>query len=727
MIESITSEIAKDKEKYIKKICDSTNLKDGLHIKVNIDNDFNEDKVQYYLTDDKNSKMDIQEEEKLKDYFKSRQLLSGLMNDDANKALDTPRKKSLGTAYISLAFNNECSPYNENTENKKKFQSSEEMISHFQDIVYKKLENIGDEIEKTFKIDILQRTLEKEKQKIIREEEKLKNLDIKLKDGEEKLNILIEKDSPNTKIIKQKENIKKLLEKYDTQKEKFEMIKTNLDNLKNEELAYCDIKNIINDAREEERKKKVCLCSKYIEENLNKILLFAKEKIGNKKFLIKIYFYSESNKLDDSLDEYNKEYNFYLMNYIFNSGTTQVINGEIKGAISYGYNNNGSKPFLITKTCGLTSVKMHSLEEAINVKLANELLKLLSDSNSAQSFILNTVNEDDITMGSGYREKKIYDTSAGNEILKLHFKDKYIEDYDIRSIYNSNVITMFKKKILCKNLLRKDKQFKLIKDTDKKNNLEYSVPFLLSKLIFVKVESLNKYSKYEISAPFFREKGAINYENNASIIFEKYKYKIHDFLNDVDVNENDKNYILDKFADECIEAYVNNLYMSDNFIFNLETLLNIKLNLLMEFRKENYILKALEDIEFKNEELLNNKDNFKIENDEEFYFYLGQAANFIESQSKAKASSNLDVVKYYTEKINPKALKDYLLDRFEAYSFRISNANLIFKKVFGEILSYEPKEKINKKKIEFYIGVCHDNVFFNKKKNEGEGALEDGK
>ena len=28
-----------------------------------------------------------------------------------------------------------------------------------------------------------------------------------------------------------------------------------------------------------------------IEENLNKILLFAKEKIGNKKFLIKIYFY----------------------------------------------------------------------------------------------------------------------------------------------------------------------------------------------------------------------------------------------------------------------------------------------------------------------------------------------------------------------------------------------------------------------------------------------------
>ena len=69
---------------------------------------------------------------------------------------------------------------------------------------------------------------------------------------------------------------KKLLEKYDTQKEKFEMIKTNLDNLKNEELAYCDIKNIINDAREEERKKKVCLCSKYIEENLNKILLFAK-------------------------------------------------------------------------------------------------------------------------------------------------------------------------------------------------------------------------------------------------------------------------------------------------------------------------------------------------------------------------------------------------------------------------------------------------------------------
>ena len=252
MIESITSEIAKDKEKYIKKICDSTNLKDGLHIKVNIDNDFNEDKVQYYLTDDKNSKMDIQEEEKLKDYFKSRQLLSGLMNDDANKALDTPRKKSLGTVYISLAFNNECSPYNENTENKKKFQSSEEMISHFQDIVYKKLENIGDEIEKTFKIDILQRTLEKEKQKIIREEEKLKNLDIKLKDGEEKLNILIEKDSPNTKIIKQKENIKKLLEKYDTQKEKFEMIKTNLDNLKNEELAYCDIKNIINDAREEE-------------------------------------------------------------------------------------------------------------------------------------------------------------------------------------------------------------------------------------------------------------------------------------------------------------------------------------------------------------------------------------------------------------------------------------------------------------------------------------------
>lgn len=167
--------------------------------------------------------------------------------------------------------------------------------------------------------------------------------------------------------------------------------------------------------------------------------------------------------------------------------------------------------------------------------------------------------------------------------------------------------------------------------------------------------------------------------------------------------------------------------MSDNFIFNLETLLNIKLNLLMEFRKENYILKALEDIEIKNEELLNNKDNFKIENDEEFYFYLGQAANFIESQSKAKASSNLDVVKYYTEKINPKALKDYLLDRFETYSFRISNANLIFKKVFGEILSYEPKEKINKKKIEFYIGVCHDNVFFNKKKNEGEGALEDGK
>lgn len=731
MIESITSEIAKDKDKYIRKICDNVNLKEGLHIKINIDDDFNEDTVKFYFAGNKNDSsntIDIEQMDELKEYFKYRQLLSGLMNDDANKALDTPKKKSLGTVYLSPAFSNECSPYNENTKGDKKFKSSEEMIYHFQNIVYKKLENIGDEIEKTFKIDVLQRTLEKENKKLLKEEEKLRNLETKLKENKEKLSLLKEKDLTNIKTIKQQENVKKQLDKYIIQEEKFKAIKNTIENLSDEELAYTDIKNIINDARQEERKKQVCLCSEYLENNLNKILMFAKDKLGNKKLLIKIYFYSELKKIDDSLNEYNKEYNFYLINYIFNSGTIEIINEELKGAISYGYNNSGNKPFLVTKTCGLNSVKMHSLEEAMNAKLTNELLKLLSDSNSAKSFVLNTINETDITMGKGYSEKKNYDTSSGNEILKLHFKEKYIEDYDIRGIYKSNIITMFNEKIICKNILRKNKLFRLNKDDNKKDNLEYSIAFLISKLIFIKVDSLSKYNKYEMSAPFFREKGALNYENNASIVFEKYKYKIHDFLNDVAVNENDKKYILNKFTDECIEIYVNNLYMSDNSILNLGTLLNIKLNLLINLEKENYILKALENIKIKNEKLVGNISNFTIENDEEFYFYLGQAAYFIEYQSNAKSNSNLDVVKYYTEKINPKALKDYLLDRFKTYSFKISKKDLIFKKIFGEILLYEPKEKINKRNIEFYIGVCHDNIFLSNKKEDinEEEVIKDG-
>ena len=101
---------------------------------------------------------------------------------------------------------------------------------------------------------------------------------------------------------------------------------------------------------------------------------------------------------------------------------------------------------------------------------------------------------------------------------------------------------------------------------------------------------------------------------------------------------------------------------------------------------------------------------FIIDNDFQYYFFIGQLAYFIEYESKVDIETCLESVEKYEDKNINKILKEYMINRFSIYFYEFNKNYDIFRKIFSAILIYEPKVLIKEMLDWFYLGVYYQNI-----------------
>ncbi len=79
---------------------------------------------------------------------------------------------------------------------------------------------------------------------------------------------------------------------------------------------------------------------------------------------------------------------------------------------------------------------------------------------------------------------------------------------------------------------------------------------------------------------------------------------------------------------------------------------------------------------------------FIIDNDFQYYFFIGQLAYFIEYESKVDIEACLESVEKYEDKNSNKILKEYMINRFSIYFYEFNKNYDIFRKIFSAILIY---------------------------------------
>ena len=109
---------------------------------------------------------------------------------------------------------------------------------------------------------------------------------------------------------------------------------------------------------------------------------------------------------------------------------------------------------------------------------------------------------------------------------------------------------------------------------------------------------------------------------------------------------------------------------------------------------------------------------FTIDNDFQYYFFIGQLAYFIEYQSKSAIKARLQSVEYYEDKCSNKILKEYVINRFSIYFYGFNKNYDIFRRIFSAMLIYEPKLLIKEMIDWFYLGVCYENVILDSETEE---------
>ena len=111
---------------------------------------------------------------------------------------------------------------------------------------------------------------------------------------------------------------------------------------------------------------------------------------------------------------------------------------------------------------------------------------------------------------------------------------------------------------------------------------------------------------------------------------------------------------------------------------------------------------------------------FVIEDDYQYYFFIGQLAYFIERKSKTDMEKCSKSLELYGDKINNKLLKEYIINRFSIYAYGFNENYEIFKRIFSAVLTYEPKKNIRGMSDIFYLGAYFDNLIFDFKEEQSK-------
>ncbi|GAB6150018.1 type I-B CRISPR-associated protein Cas8b/Csh1 [Clostridium novyi] len=414
-------------------------------------------------------------------------------------------------------------------------------------------------------------------------------------------------------------------------------------------------------------------------------------KDSKEKTYLKIFF-----KYD--LSEYEKESKKYLIPNIYNNTDwNSYIEDTLYGLPNNNMGLNSKKPYLENKTRKTTIPFLISLKEVLLQKKLFDFLMNMANKRKVNIYInkekiiaLNnneSLNED--FQGIYMRIKK------GKELEILDFD--VIEDYKVR----------LREPIKIQNVLKinYDKLDRNPQDMYKQINLVESLKSLVNEILFSKFLNTN----------YFTEPKDLSI-NNSNLKMNLLLSRDVLFNWFVKGREQGAREALNRVSLSLIKGAINNGY-----IVRASEQFNLRCALKKYFKGEEIsmadVLKGVKDSLRKKINIKYDENTPSIENDQEYYFAVGQLTGYFISLNKSKNRPH-SLANPVINARNDKRIKDELIKLYKKYNYTIPYVKGRFENLMAMVKSYEPTGNVQDDLI--IAGYLHSNLIFEKSQNHDD-------
>lgn len=374
---------------------------------------------------------------------------------------------------------------------------------------------------------------------------------------------------------------------------------------------------------------------------------------------------------DVEIGEYEKEGNRYLTANVYNSNKYNYLKAEeVFGLPNNNMGLNVKKPFLENKSRKSGLPCAVSQKDIITQKLFFDyLLNIFGRKKYYVYFTENGVK------GFGSHE---YPDNISGFFARIMKGQKECEILDFATVENrSDKICVNVENVLNIRYSEKNPQ-----------NLTYKTYKSLNELIPVINEIL--YSKW-LSSNYFSDAKDIRIKNDSGKLKDillKTRNMWIDWFYKGKTENLKRNF--EYFSLEILKNTIGNFYIP-----KAREQFNLRAAIIDYFdKKETSMSEEIGKIVAKLDEKINSKASCEIESDEEYYFAVGQAANYFVGLNNATKKSHSLIAPVLQCKSNEK-LKKVMEKMFLKYGYKIPSNSLRFNNLYGMICRYNPEKSIN--------------------------------
>lgn len=416
--------------------------------------------------------------------------------------------------------------------------------------------------------------------------------------------------------------------------------------------------------------KRIEKIEEWIKDNIYELV----PKGSRDKSYLKILFYYD-------LEEYRKESEKYILTNIYNSNDFNVtIDEQIYGLPNDNMGLNSKKPYLENKSRKEKVPYLLSQEEVlIQKKFFDYLMNQVSIGKT-------NIYIDEDKIKSLYNDEMLEEDFSGYYLRIKKGMEVEIHDFDTIGLYKPNI----KPLNLINTLQLKDSKISYGKVSTLK-----SLRNLVNEVFF------NKF----LASNYFAEPKDLNINDSclkrnlllARTTLFRWFYK---------GNSNSVWKILDTTSLDLIKGSINNGYLkkaSDQF--------NLRVSLRNYYEGGESMADILINIKNLLRSKINENETQTIENDNEYWFAVGQLASYFISLSKSKNKMNSLANPIINAKTDTR-VKEELRKMYKKYNYVINTGNKRFKNLFAMVSSYRPEGNIDEDLI--IAGYLHSNLIYEK-------------
>jgi len=397
------------------------------------------------------------------------------------------------------------------------------------------------------------------------------------------------------------------------------------------------------------------------------------------------------------LEEYRKESEKYILTNIYNKNDYNItIDKHIYGLPNDNMGLNSKKPYLENKSRKTKVPYLLSQNEALIQKKFFDYLMNQASIDKTNVYI----NEDNITaISDDEKLDEILDEDFSGYYLRIRKGKEEVEilDFDIIGLYEAKI-----KPLRLENVLQLEK-----------SSVNYGNIYTLEGL--KKVINEVFFSKFLTSNYFTEPKDLnikdINLKRNlllARTTLFRWFYK---------GNRNSVWKILNVTSLHLIKGSIKKGSINNGYLQKAGEQFNLRVSLKSYFEGGKSMADILMSVRNSLRSKINEKDTSSIDNDNEYWFAVGQLASYFISLSKGKNKVHSLANPIINAKTNNR-IKEELRKLYKKYNYIIDVRNKKFNNLFAMVFAYKPEGKVEEDLI--IAGYLYSNLIYEKSVREDE-------